>query len=127
MVGSERQYNFSQQNNSLVTWQLEGTLETPWQDLEHSSLRLEGKPQEGGYRNHLVLEGAGQSYQGDLFWKYRDENDWEVDVRVSLLFWFVRCVLYTAEGINYSCHMQNTNIHLPNEKKKKLFYVPRTQ
>ncbi|XP_071518164.1 uncharacterized protein [Panulirus ornatus] len=62
---------------------LYGTLETPWEDLEHSSIRLEGSPQEGGYRNRLVLEGAGGTYHGDLLWKYQDENNWEVDIEVE--------------------------------------------
>ncbi|XP_068244762.1 uncharacterized protein [Palaemon carinicauda] len=63
--------------------ELDGTLETPWEDLEKSSLRLVGKPQEGGYRNNLVLEGSGQTYNGNLFWKYRSESDWEVDIEVE--------------------------------------------
>ncbi|KAK8390621.1 hypothetical protein O3P69_010366 [Scylla paramamosain] len=62
---------------------LEGTLETPWEDLGHSSIRLVGQPQEGGYKNQLVLRGMETTYRGHLFWKYRDENDWDVDIQVE--------------------------------------------
>lgn len=61
----------------------DGTLETPWEDLERSALRLEGKAQQGGYRNQLVLEGAGRVYQGTLFWKYQSDDEWDVNVEVS--------------------------------------------
>lgn len=70
-------------DNVSCGWQLEGTLETPWEDLGHSSIRLVGQPQEGGYKNQVVLRGVGTTYRGHLFWKYREENDWEVDIEVS--------------------------------------------
>ncbi|KAK7070065.1 hypothetical protein SK128_012862 [Halocaridina rubra] len=63
--------------------ELDGTLETPWEDLERASLRLVGKPQEGGYRNNLVLEGGSHTYTGTVFWKYRNDNDWEVNVEME--------------------------------------------
>ncbi|XP_069195444.1 LOW QUALITY PROTEIN: uncharacterized protein [Procambarus clarkii] len=83
--------------------ELDGTLETPWEDLEHSRLRLEGTPQEGGYRNRLVLEGSGHTYRGDLFWKYREENDWEVDIQVERE--------YGGEHGRYTVHLGLTNLH----------------
>ncbi|KAG7155845.1 Apolipophorins-like 6 [Homarus americanus] len=62
---------------------LDGTLKTPWKDLEHTIIHLEGTPQQQGFRNQLVLEGAGRTYRGDLLWQYRDDTDWEVDVQVE--------------------------------------------
>lgn len=73
-------------DNDSHEWQLEGTLETPWEDLGHSSIRLVGQPQEGGYKNQVVLRGEGTTYRGHLFWKYREENDWEVDIQVRACF-----------------------------------------
>lgn len=78
--------------------QLEGTLETPWEDLGRSTIRLVGQPQEGGYKNQVVLHGEATTYRGHLFWKYREENDWEVDIQVRACCAFSFCFFNILDG-----------------------------
>ncbi|KAK3881181.1 hypothetical protein Pcinc_014366 [Petrolisthes cinctipes] len=61
---------------------LEGTLSTPWDDLGDTTISLLGQPQEGGYRNQLVLTSSSRTYKGDLFWKFQDDYDWQVNVQI---------------------------------------------
>lgn len=94
---------FGYVNDVSHGWQLEGTLETPWRDLGRSSIRLVGQPQEGGYKNQVVLSGDTTTYRGHLFWKYRDENDWEVDLQVRENFsFFLLQVAHDLHEFNFS-------------------------
>lgn len=83
--------------------QFDGTLETPWEDLERSALRLEGKAQQGGYRNQLVLEGAGRVYQGTLFWKYQSDDEWDVNVEVGGDLFRLFCLSNLFNSFIFGC------------------------